>query len=105
LERSAPNLREIDRLVVLKPKRVELLRFDRVEQRFAMDLYDENGRDVRLEVKYSEKESGVIGMLEGLEKQVRGGIPAPVFFGILSREDARIKFYPIEYFTDWEVGP
>lgn len=105
LERSTPNLREIDRLVVLKPKRVELLRFDRVEQRFAMDLYDENGRDVRLEVKYSEKESGVIGMLEGLEKQVRGGIPAPVFFGILSREDARIKFYPIEYFTDWEVGP
>ncbi len=102
VERSAVNKREIERLVVLKPQRMELRQFDAVEQVFSMDLFDEKGRDIRLEVRYSEQEKDVIRMLEALQRQ-DPGCP-PVFFGLLYREGALLKCYPIEYFTDWEVG-
>ena len=42
-------------------------------------------------------------MLEDLERQVRRGVKPPVFFGTVQREDELIKFYPIEFFMDWEV--
>lgn len=103
VERSSPNRKEIDRLVVLKPQRMVLRQFDAVEQVFSMDLFDSQGRDIRLEVRYSEQEEDVIRMLEALKAQ-----PAdrpPVFFGILYREGELLKCYPIEYFKDWEVGP
>ena len=105
VERSNPNKREIDRLVVIKPQKVELRKFDSVEQLFSMGLYDDAGRDIRLGVRYSEKEEGVIRMLEELERQVRRGQRPPVFFGAVYREENLLKFYPIEYFTDWEVRP
>jgi hypothetical protein len=44
-------------------------------------------------------------MLEQLARQVRRGAEPPVFFGMVYREDDLIKFYPIEFFTDWEVSP
>ena len=102
VERSDPKRKEIDRLVVLKPQRMELRQFDAVEQVFSMDLFDDHGRDIRLEVRYSEQEEDVIRMLEALKAQ-----PAdrpPVFLGILYREGELLKCYPIEYFKDWEVG-
>lgn len=105
VERSNPEKGEIDRLVVLRPQRVELRRFDTVEQVFSMDLFDGAGRDVRLEVRYSKLEEGVIVLLEGLARQVRQGLSAPVFFGLVYREGELLKCYPIEYFTDWEDGP
>lgn len=103
VEKSAANRREIDRLVVLRPKMVQLRQFDSVEQVFSMDLYDAESRDIRLEVRYSEKEEGVIRMLETLSRQVQLGICPPVFFGEVYREGSRIKFYPIEFFTEWEA--
>ena len=105
VEKSNPKLREIERLVVLKPEKVELRKFDSVEQLFSMGLYDAAGRDIRLEVRYSQKEEGVIKMLEKLERQVRRGAKPPVFFGTVYREENLLKFYPIEFFTDWEVRP
>ena len=105
LERSAPNRREIDRLVVLRPHRVELREFDTVEQAFSMDLFDEKSRDIRLEVRYSAREEGVIRMLEDLQKAVARGARPPVFFGTVHREGEMIKFYPIEFFTEWEDCP
>lgn len=101
VERSAPGKREIDRLVVLKPEKLVLRPFDAVEQVFSMDLLDEKGRDIRLEVRYSAQEEDVIRMLEALQRQD----PArpPVFFGLVYREGDLLKCYPIEYFTDWEV--
>lgn len=98
VEKSSPRNREIDRLVVLKPQQMELRQFDTVQQLFSMALYDAAGRDIRLEVRYSAKEEGVIRMLEGLRNH---GGPPPVFFGTVYREDDLIKFYPIEFFTDW----
>lgn len=102
LERSAPNLREIDRLVVVNPKTVQLRSFDEVQQLYSMDLFDAAGRELRLEVRYSRKEEGVIKMLEDLARQVQLGLPPAVFFGMVYREEDRIKFYPIEFFTGWE---
>ena len=29
-------------------------------------------------------------------------MPPTVFFGTVYREEERIKFYPIEFFTGWE---
>lgn len=105
VERSAPNLREIDRLVVIRPSRILKRRFDAVEQRFSMGLYDDRGREIRLEVRYSQQEEDVIRMLEKLQKPLQSGSCPPVFFGYVYREEDLIKFYPIEYFTDWEVRP
>jgi hypothetical protein len=105
VEKSAPNNREIDRLVVIKPEKVELRQFDAVQQIFSMSLFDEQGRDVRLEVRYSAQEEGVVRMLEDLSHRIRRGEKPPVFFGLVYREDDLIKFYPIEFFTDWEVSP
>lgn len=105
VEKSAPNNREIDRLVVVKPEKVELRQFDMVQQLFSMSLFDEQGRDIRLEVRYSAQEEGVVQMLEDLSRQIRRGAKPPVFFGTVYREDDLIKFYPIAFFTDWEVSP
>ena len=105
VEKSMPNLGEIDRLVVISPANVELRRFDLVEQVFSMGLYDEQGRDIRLEVRYSAREEGVVQMLENLAREVRRGAKPPVFFGMVYREENLIKFYPIDFFTDWEVLP
>jgi len=105
VEKSYSNNREIDRLVVLKPEKAELRPFDPVAQLFSMDLYDKAGRDIRLQVRYSEMEEGVVRMLEGLEQQLRRGHRPPVFFGEVSREEDRITLYPIEFFADWEVQP
>ena len=30
---------------------------------------------------------------------------SPVFFGIVYREDDRLKLYPIEFFTEWGKNP
>ena len=105
VEWSAPDRREIERLVVLRPEKAALRQFDGVQQLFSMDLFDSRGRDICLEVRYSEQEEGVIRMLECLEKDAGTVGKPPVFFGMVYREEARIKFYPIEFFTDWEVQP
>jgi hypothetical protein len=88
--------------VVIKPSRVELRPFDAVEQRFSMDLFDDQGRKIRLEVRFSQQEEQII---RTLESQIKAGAEPPVFFGILGRDGDCITFYPIEFFTDWEVRP
>ena len=105
LEQSSPQKREIDRLVVIWPQTVRLRQFDGVQQVFSMDLFDKNGRDIRLEVRYTQQEEGVIRMLENLQKQTAPGVRPPVFFGTVYREEDMIKFYPIECFTEWEDCP
>ena len=99
------NVSGIDRekgLVVIKPSRVEPQPFDAVEQRFSMDLFDAQGRKIRLEVRFSQQEEQII---RTLETQIKAGAEPPVFFGILGRDGDCITFYPIEFFTDWEVHP
>ncbi len=101
VEQSNSKNKEIDRLVVMKPQKVELQEFDTVQQLFSMGLFDAQGRDIRLEVRYSKQEEDVVRMLERLSDHIRAGGAIPVFFGSLSRDGDLIKFYPIEYFTEW----
>ena len=102
VERSDQRRRENDRLVVLKPNRVELRPFDAVQQCFSLGLFDAQDREIRLEVRFSQQEEAVI---RTLESHIKKGAQPPVFFGILGRDGDRITFYPIEFFKDWEVRP
>lgn len=101
VEKSNNMRSEIERLVVIKPQKAELRTFDTVEQVFSMGLFDEAGRDLRLEVTYSKREEDVVKMLDRLAEHICSGGAIPVFFGILSRDRDLIKFYPIEFFTEW----
>ena len=88
--------------MVLKPNRVELRPFEAVQQCFSMGLFDAQGREIRLEVRFSQQEETVI---RTLESRIKRNAQPPVFFGILGRDGDSITFYPIECFTDWEVHP
>lgn len=100
--RSDPHQPEIQRLALVRPQRCIPVDYDRVRQVFSMMLIDADGRDLWLEAAYKKEEAGVVNMLERLSDAVKAD-PAlqPVFFGIISRGEDRLKLYPIEYFTDW----
>ena len=99
-QRGASHVPELERLAVVHPRRCEPQPYDTVRQRFTLRLLDDKGRDLWLEVRYKREEAAVVDRLEqladGLEER-----PSPVFFGIVYREDDRLKFYPIECFTEW----
>lgn len=101
VEKSAPNLLEQERLVVVKPKYCQPKAFDHVNQVWSMELTDKNGRDILAEVWYQSKEAPVIKALEDVAKRVDMGLSAPVFFGEVYREGDRIKLYPIEVYEEW----
>ena len=103
-QRSGPRAPERDRLAVVRPRRCEPQPYDTVQQRFTMRLLDDKGRDLWLEVRYKKEEEKVVGRLEQLAGSLNGTL-SPVFFGIVYREDDRLKLYPIEFFTEWGKNP
>lgn len=103
MQNSDSNLPEIRRLALVQPRACIPVDYDRVRQVFSMQLYDDAGRDLWLEVSYKKEEAAVVNMLERLSASVkRDPALCPVFFGIIYRDEDRLKLYPIEYFTDWE---
>ena len=100
---SSPRNRELERLVLLRPERWEQQEYDTVNQRYAMRLFDKDGRDIWLEVRYEKKEAPVIQTLESMAKQLKAH-EKPVFFGEIYRDGDKLKFYPIEYYLHWEVA-
>ncbi len=105
-ERGAPQKPERERLAVVRPQRCEPQPYDTVQQRFTMQLLDGMGRDLWLEVRYRHEEAKVVNRLEQLADSLKGASrPSPVFFGIVYREDDRLKLYPIEFFTEWGEAP
>ena len=99
---SAPHASERERLAVILPRRCEPQPYDTVQQRFTMCLLDDKGRDILLEVRYKKEEEKVVERLERLADNLKGDpLLSPVFFGIVYREDDRLKLYPIEFFTEW----
>ncbi len=101
LPRSAPHLPETRRLALVRPRRRVVHRFDRVEQVFAMSVFDKENRDISIEVRYRKEEARLI---RHLEKQMAEGTQNGVFLLSLYREGDRLKGYPIEYFADWREG-
>ena len=80
--------------------------YDPVQQRFTLRLLDGAGRDLWVEVRYQKEEEKVVDLLERLAGSLKEDpLLRPVFFGIVYREDERLKLYPIEFFTKWGDGP
>ena len=101
-QRGAPHTPEQERLAVVRPRRCEPQPYDTVQQLFTMCLLDDKGRDLWLEVRYKKEEAKVVDRLEELADSLdRKPMRSPVFFGIVYREDDRLKLYPIECFTEW----
>lgn len=105
LERSGPEQPERERLVLVRPARWKPMPYDPVNQTWSMELYDQQGRDLLVEVRYEKKEEGVVKTLEALERQLAQGETGLVFFGSCHRDGDLLKLYPIEYFLDWRDGP
>lgn len=104
-ECSAPHLPEIRRLALVQPCECIPVDYDRVRQVFSMQLLDDGGRDLWLEVTYRKEEAAVVDMLERLSAAIkRDPELCPVFFGIIHRGEDKLKLYPIEFFTEWEDG-
>ena len=55
-----------------------------------MNLYDEEGREVIVEVAYSQKEARGIRYLERIEES-----NPPCFFGKIYHKDGKIRMYPV----------
>lgn len=105
-ERSSPHGPEVSRLALVRPARCQTQEYDHVRQVFSLRLLDEENRDVWLEVMYRKETAKRIDLLEDLSRQLqRQPMARPVFFGVLYREDDRLKLYPIEVFTNWEDSP
>lgn len=106
LPRSQPGKPELERLALIRPKRCVSVPYDRVRQVFSIQLLDDNGRDLWLEVHFRKEESAVVDALERLAARLkRERRLRPVFFGAVYRDGDQLKFYPIEYFTEWEGIP
>ena len=105
-QRSTPHTPERERLAVIRPRRCEPQPYDTVRQLFTMCLLDGKGRDLWLEVRYKKEEAKVVDRLEQLADSLnKRPLLSPVFFGIVYREDDRLKLYPIECFTEWGEDP
>ena len=86
---------------MVRPRRCQPQPYDPVQQRFALRLLDGEGRDLWLEVRYKKEDAKVVDLLEQLADSLGKTALSPVFFGIVYREENRLKFYPIEFFTEW----
>ena len=101
-QRSTPHTPERERLAVIRPRRCEPQPYDTVQQLFTMRLLDGQDRDLWLEVRYKKEEAKVVDRLEQMAGSLKQKpLLSPVFFGIVYRENDRLKLYPIEFFTEW----
>ena len=77
-------------LVFLRPASIKKACFSETEQKLFMNLYDEEGREVIVEVAYSQKEARGIRYLERIEES-----NPPCFFGKIYHKDGKIRMYPV----------
>lgn len=86
------------KLVFVQPEYCEKAYFSETEQRLFMNLYDKMGRELIVEVEYSQKESGGIRYLERITNE-----KLPCFLGKLYMRDGRMRMYPITVFEKEEL--
>lgn len=80
-------------LVFLQPAETAPAEFMEVEQVLRMPLWDAEGRNVLVEVPYSQKEDQTIRYLERLKEN-----PPPCFVGRLYLKESRLLLYPLDMY-------
>ena len=86
------------KLVFLKPASCDSAVFLETEQKLSMNLYDERGKMVVIELIYSKNEAEGIRYLEKITND-----NLPYFFGKIYLRDGRIRMYPITVFKKNEL--
>lgn len=86
------------KLVFLRPASCEKAIFVETEQKLCMNLYDEAGKVVVVEVVYSRDEADGIRYLERITNE-----NLPCFFGKVYLRGGRIRMYPIAVFNRKEL--
>lgn len=74
--------------------------FDTVRQRFSWRMYDRDGRQLFISLKYTKEERLLINLLERLEQRLRRRQQESIvcFGSPYIDEDGRLCLYPIEFF-------
>lgn len=106
--KSSDEREETDCLALVGAARVGEAMFSQVEQRFFLPLYDGEGRQLPISVRYSRDEKYTIQLLERLQqrlwkRQQEKDACKAVFFGRLYMEKERLVLYPIEFFDEIDV--
>lgn len=87
------------KLVFLRPASCEKAVFLETEQKLCMNLYDEAGKAVVVEVVYSKDEAEGIRYLERITNE-----NLPCFFGKVYLRGGRIRMYPVAVFNKKELN-
>ncbi|MDE6221838.1 MAG: hypothetical protein K2G51_15685, partial [Lachnospiraceae bacterium] len=86
-------------LVFLRPASCEKAVFLETEQKLCMNLYDEAGKAVVVEIVYSKDEAEGIRYLEKITNE-----NLPCFFGRIYLRGGRIRMYPVAVFSKKELN-
>lgn len=78
-------------LVFVQPKSCRKAEFSRTGQQLSMPLYDKKGREIIVEVTYSEQEADTIRYLERLSEK-----EPPCFLGKIYLRDGKLRMYPVD---------
>lgn len=97
---SDENHEDIGVLAVIKPKRCIGGEFNRITQKFEMEMQDVCGRKIMLSVAHSKEDSEVITSLEYLVSRMDKLDEPPSFFGRVYLGKDSLMFYPIELISE-----
>lgn len=86
-------------LVFVHPVSCKPAEFDQAGQQLSLSLYDEEEREVMIEMAYSKEESGTIRYLERISR----GTP-PCFVGKITLKDGKIRMYPVAVLNGFFEG-
>lgn len=86
-------------LVFVQPHSCEKAEFSETGQMFSLPLYDENGKEVIVEVTYSKNEASTIRYLERISEK-----KLPCFLGKVWLRDGKIRMYPVALTDGKEIA-
>ena len=78
-------------LVFVRPAACGEAVFSQTGQQLTLPLYDDNNREIVVEVTYSKQEAGTIRYLERIRKK-----KIPCFLGKIYLKEGRVRMYPVD---------
>lgn len=86
-------------LVFVQPYSCDKAEFSGTGQMLSLSLYDENGKEVVVEVTYSKNEASTIRYLERISEK-----KLPCFLGKVWLRDGKIRMYPVALTDGKEIA-